>query len=83
MKAAVLYGRKTPLKVEVDLDAPKAGEVLVKVVAIGNSRSPAAPAASFLGEKTLKGSAYGSARPRVDLSRLIDLYRQKNSNSAS
>jgi S-(hydroxymethyl)glutathione dehydrogenase/alcohol dehydrogenase len=36
MKAAVLYERETPLKVEeVDLDAPKAGEVLVKVVANG------------------------------------------------
>ena len=36
MKAAVLYERKTPLKVEdVDLDAPRAGEVLVKVVANG------------------------------------------------
>lgn len=35
------------------------------------------PAASFLAEKTLKGSAYGSARPRVDLPRLIDLYVQK------
>jgi S-(hydroxymethyl)glutathione dehydrogenase / alcohol dehydrogenase len=32
---------------------------------------------SFLGEKTLKGSTYGSVRPRVDLPRLIDLYRQK------
>jgi Zn-dependent alcohol dehydrogenase len=39
MKAAVLYERKTPLKVEdVDLDAPKAGEVLVKVVANGVCR---------------------------------------------
>ena len=35
------------------------------------------PAASFLGEKTLKGSAYGSARPRVDMPRLIDLYMKK------
>jgi NDMA-dependent alcohol dehydrogenase len=35
------------------------------------------PAASFLGEKTLMGSAYGSARPRVDLPRLIDLYMHK------
>jgi S-(hydroxymethyl)glutathione dehydrogenase / alcohol dehydrogenase len=36
MKAAVLYERKTPLKVEdIDLDPPKAGEVLVKVVANG------------------------------------------------
>jgi len=36
MKAPVLYERKMPLKVEdVDLDAPKAREVLVKVVANG------------------------------------------------
>jgi NDMA-dependent alcohol dehydrogenase len=36
MKAAVLYQYKTPLKVEdVDLDAPKAGEVRVKIVANG------------------------------------------------
>jgi S-(hydroxymethyl)glutathione dehydrogenase/alcohol dehydrogenase len=35
------------------------------------------PAASFLGEKTLRGSAYGSARPRVDLPRLVELYMQK------
>jgi S-(hydroxymethyl)glutathione dehydrogenase/alcohol dehydrogenase len=34
------------------------------------------PAASFLAEKTLKGSAYGSSRPRVDLPRLIGLYTQ-------
>jgi S-(hydroxymethyl)glutathione dehydrogenase / alcohol dehydrogenase len=27
-------------------------------------------------EKTLKGSFYGSARPRVDMSRLLDLYQQ-------
>ncbi len=27
-------------------------------------------------EKTLKGSFYGSARPRVDMLRLLDLYRQ-------
>ena len=36
MKAAVLYERKTPLRIEdVELDPPKAGEVLVKVVANG------------------------------------------------
>ncbi len=28
-------------------------------------------------EKTLKGSFYGSARPRVDMLRLLDLYQQK------
>ncbi len=40
-------------------------------------RSPPLPAASFLSEKILKGSAYGSSRPRVDLPRLIDLYMRK------
>lgn len=36
MKAAVLYGVKQPLKVEeVELDPPKQGEVLVKMVATG------------------------------------------------
>ena len=35
------------------------------------------PAASFLGEKTLQVSAYGSARPRVDMPRLVDLYMKK------
>src|SRR5882724_4800252 len=36
MKAAVLYERNAPLVVEdVDLEMPKAGEVLVKVVANG------------------------------------------------
>jgi len=32
------------------------------------------PAASFLAEKMLRGSAYGCGRPRVDIPRLIDLY---------
>ncbi len=36
MKAAILYGAKTPLKVEdVDLEAPRRGEVLVRVAAAG------------------------------------------------
>src|SRR5260370_33942477 len=36
MKAAVLYERKALVKVEeVDLDPPKAGEVLVKIIANG------------------------------------------------
>ncbi|TPX31390.1 hypothetical protein SmJEL517_g05264 [Synchytrium microbalum] len=30
-----------------------------------------------LQEKTIKGSLYGSARPRVDMVRLLDLYKQK------
>lgn len=36
------------------------------------------PAASFLAEKTLRGSTYGSENPRAFMPRLIDLYRKKN-----
>ena len=35
------------------------------------------PAISLLQEKTLKGSLYGSARPSVDMPRLLDLYMNK------
>ncbi|MGE0680148.1 MAG: Zn-dependent alcohol dehydrogenase [Candidatus Binatia bacterium] len=35
------------------------------------------PALSLLQEKTLKGSIYGSARPSVDMPKLIDLYMSK------
>jgi len=35
------------------------------------------PALSLLQEKTLKGSIYGSARPSVDMPKLIDLYMNK------
>lgn len=35
------------------------------------------PALSLLQEKTLKGSLYGSARPSVDMPKLIDLYMSK------
>jgi S-(hydroxymethyl)glutathione dehydrogenase / alcohol dehydrogenase len=35
------------------------------------------PASSLLVEKCIKGSLYGSARPRVDMPRLIDLYMNK------
>lgn len=35
------------------------------------------PASSLLVEKEIKGSLYGSARPRVDMPRLIDLYMKK------
>lgn len=35
------------------------------------------PAVSLLQEKTLKGSIYGSARPSVDMPRLLDLYMNK------
>ena len=35
------------------------------------------PTISLLQEKTLKGSIYGSARPSVDMPRLLDLYMNK------
>jgi S-(hydroxymethyl)glutathione dehydrogenase/alcohol dehydrogenase len=35
------------------------------------------PALSLLQEKTLKGSIYGSARPSVDMPRLLELYMNK------
>jgi NDMA-dependent alcohol dehydrogenase len=35
------------------------------------------PASSLLAEKEIKGSLYGSARPRVDMPHLIDLYMKK------
>lgn len=35
------------------------------------------PAASMLTEKVLRGSAYGSARPHIDLPKLVDLYMTK------
>jgi NDMA-dependent alcohol dehydrogenase len=35
------------------------------------------PAASFLTEKVLRGSLYGSTRPRIDMPKLIDLYMNK------
>jgi S-(hydroxymethyl)glutathione dehydrogenase/alcohol dehydrogenase len=35
------------------------------------------PALSLLQEKTLKGSIYGSARPSVDMPKLLDLYMSK------
>ena len=37
----------------------------------------AIPALSILQEKTLKGSLYGSARPSVDMPKLLDLYMSK------
>jgi S-(hydroxymethyl)glutathione dehydrogenase/alcohol dehydrogenase len=35
------------------------------------------PAISLLQEKTLKGSIYDSARPSVDMPKLLDLYMNK------
>lgn len=35
------------------------------------------PAASFLAEKTLRGSTYGGVNPRALMPRLVDLYRKK------
>jgi Zn-dependent alcohol dehydrogenase len=49
----------------------------VIAVAAAHEARVTLPAASFLGEKILEVSAYGSSRPRVDLPPLIDLYARK------
>ena len=47
------------------------------VGAAGREEMVTLPAWSFLGEKVIKGSVYGSTRPHVDIPRLIDLYMKQ------
>lgn len=51
--------------------------VAVVVGAAAREDQVTLPAASFLAEKTLKGSTYGSINPRAFMPRLIDLYRKR------
>jgi S-(hydroxymethyl)glutathione dehydrogenase/alcohol dehydrogenase len=53
------------------------GGTTVVVGAASREETVTLPAWSFLGEKTIKGSVYGSTRPHVDIPRLIDLYTKK------
>ena len=47
------------------------------VVGVGSRRDNVSiPIASFMTEKIIKGSGYGSARPHVDMPRLVDHYMQ-------
>lgn len=53
------------------------GGVTIVVGAPSREDTVTIPASSLLTEKEIKGSLYGSARPRVDMPRLIDLYMKK------
>ncbi len=55
----------------------RSGGTTVVVGAAAREDMVSLPAASFLQEKTIKGSVYGSCRPRVDMPKLIDLYMKK------
>ncbi len=52
---------------------PKDGDPVTQVLGL----MMMIPALSLLQEKTLKGSLYGSARPSVDMPKLLDLYMNK------
>ena len=54
----------------------QAGTTIVVGVG-GRQDNVSIPMASFMTEKTIKGSGYGSSRPRVDIPRLIGLYMDK------
>ncbi len=55
-------------------DAVRRGGLAV-VVGLGPASAEVSlPASSFLQEKTITGSAYGGARPRIDMPKLVDLY---------
>jgi S-(hydroxymethyl)glutathione dehydrogenase/alcohol dehydrogenase len=49
--------------------------VVVGMAPLGSEATISAP--SFLQEKVLRGCLYGSARPRYDMPRLLDLYMSK------
>jgi Zn-dependent alcohol dehydrogenase len=54
----------------------QAGTTIV-VGAGSNKDNVSIPISSFLTEKIIKGSGYGSARPHIDIPRLISLYMDK------
>ena len=53
------------------------GGMTVVVGAPSREDTVTIPASSLLTEKSIKGSLYGSTRPRVDMPRLIELYMNK------
>ena len=89
MRASVLPDRNSPLLIEqVTLDAPKAGEVLVKIAASGvchvanmTAQISVPHLTLVLQEKAVLGCCYGSARPQVDMPRLLRLYKAGGSGS--
>lgn len=54
----------------------KGGTCIVSGIARADARAAINVNQLVYAEKTLKGTLYGSARPRIDLPRLIDLHRQ-------
>jgi S-(hydroxymethyl)glutathione dehydrogenase/alcohol dehydrogenase len=57
--------------------ATRPGGTTVVVGAAAREESVTIPAWTFMGEKLIKGSVYGSTRPHIDIPRLIDLYTKK------
>jgi Zn-dependent alcohol dehydrogenase len=57
--------------------ATRPGGTTVVVGAAARDETVTLPAWSFMSEKVIKGSVYGSTRPHVDIPRLIELYQQK------
>lgn len=55
-----------------DMARPGGEAIVVGMAPIGSEATISAPA--FLAEKVLRGCVYGSARPRYDMPRIIDLY---------
>lgn len=65
-----------PEPIEQAYDATRKGGACVVVgIAPQNARAKINVNALVYAEKTLKGSIYGSTRPRIDLLRLVDLHR--------
>jgi len=65
-----------PVTIEQAYDATRKGGTCVVVgIAPPAARAKINVNALVYSEKTLKGSIYGSTRPRIDLMRLIDLHR--------
>ena len=65
-------GEATTLQI-VEAIRPGGTAVIVGMAAM-SVRAPITPYAMALGEKTLKGTMYGSVRPNLDFPRLVDLY---------
>jgi len=63
--------------IEQAYNLTRSGGTTVVVGAAAREETVTLPAWSFLGEKIIKGSLYGSTRPHVDIPRLIDLYVKK------
>lgn len=67
-------GRAAPIEQAYD-STRKGGTCVVAGIAPPDERAKINVNQLVYGEKTLAGSLYGSARPRIDLLTLIDLYR--------